>query len=110
MEEKNKSNIKPEKITKPIQLLAAWLVGLISIESIFLYIATTTNKMAWISGLLVVASTINVPMFLLSMFILHTKFRPEMQKIITIPNILKIKWVLQKVVRIQMQTSKFLIR
>jgi hypothetical protein len=35
-----KSNISPEKITKPIQLLGAWLVGLLAVDTAFLIAAT----------------------------------------------------------------------
>lgn len=34
------SKITPERITKPIQLLGAWLVGLLSVDSAFLVAAT----------------------------------------------------------------------
>jgi hypothetical protein len=38
------------------------------------------NKSEWISGALVIMSIINVPLFLVAIFILQTKFRPEMQE------------------------------
>ncbi|MCH4828632.1 MULTISPECIES: hypothetical protein [Flavobacterium] len=73
-------NIKPEKITKPIQLLAAWLLGLIIINASFLTAAAQIEKPEWASGALVIATIINVPIFLASLFLLQTKFRPEMQE------------------------------
>ncbi|OWP83000.1 hypothetical protein BWK59_12825 [Flavobacterium davisii] len=72
--------IKPEKITKPIQLLAAWLLGLILINASFLTAASQIIKPDWASGLLVIACVVNVPLFLISIFLLQTKFRPEMQE------------------------------
>lgn len=73
-------NIKPEKITKPMQLLAAWLLGLILINTTFLTAASQIVKPVWASGCLVIAAIINVPLFLMSIFLLQTKFRPEMQE------------------------------
>ncbi|TBT24048.1 hypothetical protein D5E86_24010 [Vibrio parahaemolyticus] len=63
----NQSKINPEKLTKPIQLLAAWLVGLLSISSSFL-IAAANIETAWQSGLLVIAAVVNVPLFLSAVF------------------------------------------
>lgn len=73
--------IVPEKITKPIQLLAAWLIGLIIVDGAFLTAATQLNSPSWASGALIVAAIVNVPLFLTSIFLLlQTKFRPEMQE------------------------------
>lgn len=76
----SREKLEPHKITKPIQLLAAWLLGLIAVNGAFLFFALQINEPKWISGALVVASIVNVPLFLLSIFILQTKFRPEMQE------------------------------
>jgi len=72
--------IIPDRITKPIQLLAAWLVGLVVIDGAFLTGAAMISEPAWVSGALVVASLVNVPLFLICLFLLQTKFRPEMQE------------------------------
>ncbi|EGR2288344.1 hypothetical protein D0815_22990 [Vibrio parahaemolyticus] len=72
--------INPEKVTKPIQLLAAWLAGLIIVNSAFLLTATTIGVEHWSSSALVIAAIINVPLFLAAIFLLQTKFRPEMQE------------------------------
>jgi hypothetical protein len=71
---------KSEKITKPIQLLAAWLAGLLSINSCFLVAAANLGTTSWEASALVVASILNVPLFLTAVFLLQTKFRPEMQE------------------------------
>ncbi len=76
----NKQNIKPEKITKPIQLLAAWLAGLFSIDSCFLFAATNMEAGTFETIALVIAAILNVPLFLLAVFLLQTKFRPELQE------------------------------
>lgn len=72
--------IEPEKVTRPLQLLAAWLTGLIIINGTFLLTATNINSPSWASNALVIAAIINVPMFLVSIFLLQTRFRPEMQE------------------------------
>jgi hypothetical protein len=76
----NGHKIVPEKVTRPIQLLAAWLAGLIIVDGAFLTAATQINSLAWASGALIIASITNVPLFLVSLFLLQTKFRPEMQE------------------------------
>ena len=72
--------IKPEKITSPIQLLAVWLSGLILIDGSFLIAATSIKSPSWIPALLVVSAIIFVPLFLVLIFIMQTKFRPELQE------------------------------
>jgi hypothetical protein len=72
--------IEPHRITKPIQLLGAWLAGLAIINSSFLFAASSIHSPTWIPGLLAIAAVANVPVFILSLFILQTKFRPEMQE------------------------------
>jgi hypothetical protein len=71
---------KPEKITKPIQLLGAWLAGLLSIDSCFLFAAAHLQQGSWESGALTIAAIVNVPLFLGAVFLLQTKFRPELQE------------------------------
>jgi hypothetical protein len=73
-------SIEPHRITKPIQLLAAWLAGLLLIDGSFLTAATYLTNPNWLSPLLVIAAVVNVPLFLVSIFVLQTKFRPEMQE------------------------------
>jgi|GEM_PF-1549361 hypothetical protein len=74
------NNLRPEKVTKPIQLLAAWLLGLVLINSSFLLAANNLTHPDWGAGALIIATIVNVPLFLVSLFLLQTKFRPEMQK------------------------------
>ena len=72
--------IKPDKITKPIQLLAGWLAGLILTNSGFLIAAAKISEPKWASGALVVVAILNVPLFLAALFLLQTKFRPHIQE------------------------------
>lgn len=74
------NQIQPHKITKPIQLLGAWIAGLILTDSIFLYSATSFEVASWERGALVLASILNVPGFLYALFVLQTKFRAELQE------------------------------
>lgn len=72
--------ILPEKVTKPIQLLAAWLVGLILVDASFLLGAQQITRPEWASALLVISAVANVPVFIGALFLLQTKFRPQMQE------------------------------
>jgi hypothetical protein len=76
----NSHRILPEKITQPIQLLAAWLVGLLIIDTAFLVGASRIQMPAWAPAALVIASILNVPLFLCFIFFLQTRYRPEMQE------------------------------
>ncbi|WP_339435301.1 hypothetical protein [Pseudomonas orientalis] len=72
--------IEPHRITKPIQLLGAWLVGLILTDSIFLTATLSLDAQSWERGALVIAAIFNVPLFLGALFLLQTKFRAELQE------------------------------
>ncbi len=76
----NNQKVEPQKVTKPIQLLAAWLVGLIVVNGSFLSSAVALGVDAWESSVLVIAAIFNVPMFLSAIFLLQTRFRPELQE------------------------------
>jgi hypothetical protein len=75
----DKPQTQPQQVTRPIQLLAAWLVGLIVIDGIFLEIALRLDPGSWERGWLVLAAILNVPAFLTAMFTLQTRFRAELQ-------------------------------
>ena len=77
--------IQPDKVTKPVQLLAAWLAGLILRDSAFLASAARIHEPDWAAGALVIAAILNVSLFLGALFLMHTKFRPEMQKDVYYP-------------------------
>jgi tetratricopeptide (TPR) repeat protein len=71
--------IHPERITRPVQLLAAWLIALIAVDTAFLAAAR------WITTppvplLLTIAAVANVPLFVVGIFVLLTRFRAQMQE------------------------------
>ncbi|HAS1098285.1 TPA: hypothetical protein I3789_004880, partial [Enterobacter cloacae] len=70
LEKINEQRIEPHKVTKPIQLLAAWMVGLVVTNSSFLIAASQMTDQSWEKGFLVVAAVINVPLFLFALFLL----------------------------------------
>jgi hypothetical protein len=72
--------IQPAAITKPMQLLAAWLVGLLAIDTCFLLAASRFPAGSMESSALAWAAIVNVPLFLAALFLLQTKFRPELQE------------------------------
>ncbi|MBN2000796.1 ABC transporter ATP-binding protein [candidate division KSB1 bacterium] len=74
----DQQQIIAHKITKPIQLLAAWLAGLVIVNATFLTAAGLVTIPAWLPALLTIAAVLNVPLFIVSLFLLQTKFRPEM--------------------------------
>ncbi len=80
LEKINEQRIEPHKVTKPIQLLAAWMVGLVVTNSSFLIAASQMAEHSWEKGFLVVAAVINVPVFLFALFLLQTRFRAELQE------------------------------
>ncbi|WNI39066.1 hypothetical protein [Chryseobacterium sp. SG20098] len=76
----NQNNIKPEKITKPIQLLAVWLVGLILLVSALITGAATIKTPDWIPAFFSISAVCIIPLFLILIFLLQTRFRPQMQE------------------------------
>lgn len=71
--------IDPGRIKSPIQLLAAWFVALIILDASFLTAAGVVSSPPLVPMLLVSAAIFNVPLFLVCMFLLQTRFRAEMQ-------------------------------
>lgn len=76
----SEKNIKPEKITKPIQLLAVWLIGLIIIETSLLTASAMVSEPNWLSALYGISAVAIIPIFLILIFLLQTKFRPQIQE------------------------------
>lgn len=72
--------IEAEKITKPIQLVAAWFAALILLVGSFLGAAKTVNRPGWLPVLFGFAAVLAVPFFALLVFRLQTKYRPELQE------------------------------
>ena len=71
--------IKPHKITKPIQLMATWFSALIIIVGSFLTAAVKLPNPIWIPPTLVISAISFVLLFVVGIFLLQTKFRKEIQ-------------------------------
>ncbi|WP_145961319.1 hypothetical protein [Salinisphaera sp. LB1] len=63
-----------------MQLLGAWLAGLLAIDGSFLFAAVRMGDQSWAGVALVIAAILNVPLFLAAVFLLQTRFRPELQE------------------------------
>jgi hypothetical protein len=76
----SENKINAEKITKPIQLLAVWLIGLIALVGSLLTAAGTIHQPDWMPVFLAISAVSIIPMFLGLIFLLQTRYRPEMQE------------------------------
>jgi len=74
------TEIKPERITKPIQLLATWLAGLVLLVVVLIIGSAQTYPVKWINCLFAITVVAIIPLFLILVFLLQTKYRPEMQE------------------------------
>ena len=72
--------IQPHRITKPIQMLAVWMAGLVLLVGSFLAGARVLTKPDWVSPFLAIAAVSLVPLFLVLLFLMQTKFRPQLQE------------------------------
>lgn len=72
--------IQPHRITKPIQLLAVWMAGLVLLVGSFLTGARVLAKPDWVPPFLAIAAVSLVPLFLVLLFLMQTKFRPQLQE------------------------------
>jgi len=69
------NQINPEKVTKPFQLLATWLLGLISLTGLLIWASMGNYETKWINCFYAISAVAIIPLFLL-----QTVFRPEMQE------------------------------
>lgn len=74
----NSHKIKPEKVTTPIQLLAVWFIALLLLTSAFFTTASLIKEPKWISPLLIISGIVLVLVFIVLIFRMQTRFRPEM--------------------------------
>lgn len=74
------ARITPERITKPIQLLAVWLTGLVILDGMLLAAAVKTTSPIWLSSIFGIAAVVFVPLFLGLIFVMQTRFRPQLQE------------------------------
>ncbi len=70
--------ISPEKISKPIQLLAAWLVALVLLVGLFLGSASTVENPLWAPAMLVVSAVAIVPLFIGCILLMQTRYRDRL--------------------------------
>jgi len=68
-----------EKITSPIQLMAAWFVMLILLSGVLLTAASQIEKPDWAAGYLVIFCSIIVIAVIACVTLMLTKFRPHLQ-------------------------------
>ena len=73
------NQISPDKITKPIQLLAVWFVTLIAVNGSFLATASKIKLPEWLGIFLIIASVVNVFIFIFLVYNLLTKHRTKIQ-------------------------------
>lgn len=71
--------IEPHKITRPIQLLAVWIAGLVLLVGTFLTAAGNIETPPWLSPLFGITAVILVPLFIILIFVMQTKFREQLQ-------------------------------
>jgi hypothetical protein len=76
----SQKGIDPQVVTKPIQLLAAWLAGLVLVDGLFLGAAASLDTPTWAPAALTIAAIVNVPVFIGALFVLQTRYRPQMQE------------------------------
>ncbi len=72
--------IQPHRITKPIQLLAVWMAGLVLLVGSLLTGARFLMKPDWLPTFLAISAVALVPLFMGLLFLLQTKFRPQLQE------------------------------
>ncbi|OHD11667.1 MAG: hypothetical protein A2086_16005 [Spirochaetes bacterium GWD1_27_9] len=77
---KSNIDIQASKITKPFQLLASWFGTLAIINGTFIYASTQNLNPSWLNIVLILASIINIYIFVFSIYRLLTKYRNELQE------------------------------
>lgn len=74
------TKLTPEKITSPIQLMAAWFAMLILLDSVLLAAAANIKTPDWASGYLVVFSSVVTLIVIGCVSLMLTVFRPHLQE------------------------------
>jgi hypothetical protein len=73
------SKITPEKVTNPMQLMAAWFVMLSTLVGILLTAAAQITEPAWITPYLVISSTVLILAVIACVLLMLIKYRPHLQ-------------------------------
>lgn len=71
--------INPEKITKPLQLMATLLLSLLLLVGAFLYASSIKYPYKGINVIYAGSAILIIPLFLIVIFILMTRYRVELQ-------------------------------
>lgn len=74
------TKLTPEKITSPIQLMAAWFAMLILLVSVFLTAAVNISTPDWAAGVLVIFSLVVTLIVIACVTLMLTVFRPHLQE------------------------------
>ena len=74
------TNLTPEKITSPFQLMAAWFAMLVLLVSILLTAAINITNPEWAAGYLVIFSSVLTIIVIGCVTIMLTIFRPHLQE------------------------------
>jgi hypothetical protein len=73
------TNLSPEKITHPFQLMAAWFAMLILLVSALLAAAMKIERPSWAAGFLVISAVALSVVVIVAVFLMLTMFRPHLQ-------------------------------
>lgn len=74
------TQLTPEKITSPFQLMAAWFSMLVLLVSVLLVAAANIAHPDWAAGFLVIFSSLMVLLVIACVILMLTKFRPHLQE------------------------------
>lgn len=74
-----KTDLTPEKITHPLQLMAAWFVMLLSLVASLLTAAFKIQRPWWAAGFLVISAVVLALLVMSAVFVMLTRFRPHLQ-------------------------------
>jgi hypothetical protein len=73
------TQLRPEKITHPFQLMAAWFLMLITLVASLLAAAIKIDRPSWAAGFLVVSAVVLAVLVMIAVFVMLTRFRPHLQ-------------------------------
>jgi hypothetical protein len=73
----DRTNLDPAKITRPIQLSAAWFFTLVILDGILLHAAASISEPPWAAGVLVAAAIAITILVGVAVFSLQTRFREQ---------------------------------
>src|SRR3990172_11216682 len=71
--------IEPHRITRPIQLLAVWIAGLIVLVAALLTAAAKISEPSWLPAFFGISAVGLIPLFVVLIFVMQTRFREQLQ-------------------------------